>query len=207
MGKQAATTRADRTARQRIVDAAYQLFAQRGIRNVGVDEILEAAGSARATFYRQFRSKDELVLEFLAQREQRWTFDAIEAGARRGGSTAEDQLLAIFDVFDDWFHRVDFEACSFISVLVEMGASHPLGRASIAYLHNIRTMIEGLATEASLEDPIEFAKSWHILMKGSIISATEGDAEAALRAQRMARALIAAHRASTPRVLATCDGS
>ncbi|MEO6886935.1 MAG: TetR/AcrR family transcriptional regulator [Jatrophihabitantaceae bacterium] len=196
MAEQTVTTPVGPSVRQRIVDAAYQLFTQRGIRDVGVDEIITASGVARATFYRQFRSKDDLVLEFLEQREQRWTFGAIESGAIERGSTAEERLIAIFGVFDDWFHRTDFEACSFINVLLEMGPHHPLGRASIEYLRNIRTMVEGLAEAADIDDPIEFAKSWHILMKGSIISAAEGDIEAARRAQQMGRVLIATHRRS-----------
>jgi hypothetical protein len=71
---------------------------------------------------------------------------------------------------------------------------HPLGQASIVYLRNIRTMVQELATEAGIKDAETFAASWHILMKGSIVSATEGDRTAARRAQRMARSLIVSHR-------------
>ena len=127
-------TSSDSSARERILDTAYDLFARRGIRDVGIDEIVERSGVARATLYRHFTSKDELVLAFLERREQRWTFGSIEAEARRRGKTAEEQLLAIFDVFDEWFHRDDFEACSFVNVLFEMRPSHPLGQASIDHL-------------------------------------------------------------------------
>jgi AcrR family transcriptional regulator len=182
------------TARERLLSSAYELFSRRGVRNVGIDEIVEHAGVARATLYRHFKSKDELVLAFLEQREKLWTFGAVGAEARRRGGTAEEQLLAIFDVFDEWFQREDFEACAFINVLVEMGPMHPLGQASIVYLRNIRTMVQELATEAGIKDAETFAASWHILMKGSIVSATEGDRTAARRAQRMARSLIVSHR-------------
>lgn len=180
--------------RERILSTACELFARRGVRDVGIDQIVRDSGVARATVYRYFPSKDELVLAFLQRREEQWTYEAIEAEAARRGPTAEQQLLAIFDIFDEWFHREDFEACSFINVLLEMGVDHPLGQASIGYLRNIRQMIERLAAAAGLSQPAEFAKSWHILMKGSIISATEGDADAARRAAGMARSLIAAHR-------------
>ena len=182
------------SARERILDTAYDLFARRGIRDVGVDEIVEGAGIARATLYRHFRSKDELVLAFLSRREERWTFGSIEAQARRRGKTPERRLLAIFDVFDEWFHRDDFEACSFVNVLFEMRPEHPLGQASIKHLANIRGMVEKLASEADLVDVKEFSRSWHILMKGSIVAATEGDLKAARRAQRLAKTLISAHR-------------
>jgi AcrR family transcriptional regulator len=184
-------------ARQRILDTAYELFARRGIRAVGVDEVIDRAGVAKATLYRHFPSKDDLVVAFLQLREQRWTLDWVEAEARRRGATPEQQLLAIFEVFDDWFHRDDFEACSFINVLLEMGPAHPAGRASIVHLENIRSVVSRLAEEAGLREPESFARSWHILMKGSIVSATEGDADAARRARAIARLLIEEHRRAT----------
>jgi AcrR family transcriptional regulator len=181
-------------ARERILDAAYQLFSRRASRDVGVDEVIERAGVAKATLYRHFPSKDDLVIAFLERREERWTLAWVEAEARRRGTTPEEQLLAIFEVFDEWFQREDFEACSFINVLLEMGPAHPAGRASVQHLANIRTVVARLADEAALRDPESFARSWHILMKGSIVSATEGDAQAAQRAQFMARLLIEQHR-------------
>jgi AcrR family transcriptional regulator len=181
-------------ARERVLDAAYELFSRRGIRDVGVDELIETAGVAKATLYRHFPSKDDLVVAFLERREERWTFDWIEAEATRRGATPEQRLLAIFDLFDEWFHRADFEACSFINVMLEMGSDHPVGRASIDHLGNIRDVVLRLAKEAGLRDAESFAYSWHILMKGSIVAAAEGDADAARRAQAMARLLLEQHR-------------
>jgi AcrR family transcriptional regulator len=181
-------------ARQRIIDSSYELFSRRGIRSVGVDEVIENAGVAKATLYRHFPSKDDLVLAFLECREERWSHDLVEAGARSRGSTPEEQLLAIFEVFDEWFRREDFEACSFINVLLEMGPQHPTGMASMRHLENIRSVIRDLAKEARLRDTDSFAHSWHILMKGSIVAAAEGDAEAARRAASMARLLIDEYR-------------
>jgi AcrR family transcriptional regulator len=181
-------------ARERILDTAYELFSRRAIRDVGVDEVIERAGVAKATLYRHFPSKDDLVVAFLERREERWTLAWVEEEARRRGTTPEEQLLAIFELFDEWFHRDDFEACSFINVLLEMGPAHPVGQASVRHLASIRSVVGGLAEEAGLRDPESFARSFHILMKGSIVSATEGDAEAAQRARSMAGLLIEQHR-------------
>lgn len=178
----------------RILATAYELFSRRGVRDVGVNELINSSGVSKATFYRHFSSKDALVLAFLELRDQVWTVDLIVSEARSRGNTAEEQLLAIFDVFGDWFRRTDFEACTFINVLLEMGPGHPLGQASIGYLSRIRDHVQALADEAGLNRPEEFARSWHILMKGSIISATEGDILASRRAQQMARWLIEHHR-------------
>jgi AcrR family transcriptional regulator len=183
-------------ARQRILDSAYGLFSQRGVRAVGVDELISSAGVAKATFYHHFPSKEDLVLAFLEQREQLWTKGWVETEARLRGDTPEDHLLAIFDLFDEWFQRDDFEGCSFVNVLLEFGGhnGHRLGQASADHLENIRSVVRTLAEEAGLRDPVSFALSWHILMKGSIVQAGEGDREAARRAKSIARLLIDSSR-------------
>jgi AcrR family transcriptional regulator len=184
-----------RSAREQILATAYDLFTQRGIRAVGVDEVIARSGVAKATLYKHFRSKNDLALAFLERREQRWTRDFIEAGSARRTDDPEGQLLAIFDMLDEWYRRTDsFKECSFMSVLLEMGKDHPVGQACVRHLANLRTMVAGRATAAGLVEPEEFALSFHILMEGSIISASEGDRRAALRAQEMARALIEKHR-------------
>lgn len=176
--------------RDRILEVAYRLFSTRGVRDVGIDEIIERASVAKATFYRHYRSKDALVVAFLDERRERWTVQFVEAQARERGTTPDERLLAIFDIFDEWFRFPDFEGCAFINVLLEMRPEHEAGSASIDHLAQIRDIVRRFAEEAELDDADEFARDWHILMKGSIIAAMEGDADAARRAKRMGSALI-----------------
>ncbi|WP_457950991.1 TetR/AcrR family transcriptional regulator [Pseudarthrobacter sp. alpha12b] len=180
-------------ARERIVDAAYELFLHRGIRDVGINELISRAGVAKATFYAHFTSKDELVLAYLERCHQDMTVEAIIADTGRRTENPTGRLLAIFDVLDGWFRQDDFQACAFVSTMLEMGPAHPLGIASIDYLAQVRAFIRALAVEAGLEQPDVFARSCHILTKGSIISAVEGDREAAVFAKRMAASLIRDH--------------
>jgi AcrR family transcriptional regulator len=58
-----------RPVRERILETSYELFSRRGIRAVGVDELIERAGVAKASLYRHFPSKDDLVVAFLERRE------------------------------------------------------------------------------------------------------------------------------------------
>ncbi|MEC5193529.1 MULTISPECIES: TetR/AcrR family transcriptional regulator [unclassified Arthrobacter] len=196
--KTAAPPPAPSGARERIMAAAYELFAQRGIRDVGIAELISRAGVAKATFYSHFASKDDLALAFLERCHQVWTVEQIISESRRRADDPTAQLLAIFDVLDGWFRRDDFEACSFINTMLEMGTTHPLGKAAAGYLAQTREFMRTLATEAGLEDPDRFARSCHILTKGSIISAVEGDKEAAIWAKRMALSLIAEHGGEAP---------
>ncbi|HST16903.1 MAG TPA: TetR/AcrR family transcriptional regulator [Gaiellaceae bacterium] len=181
-------------ARERILTTAYELFSRRGIRDVGIGEVVERASIAKATLYRHFPSKNDLVLAFLDRRERVWTRQTLEAGARRRGTTAERQLLALFDVLDDWFHRPDFESCSFINVLLEMRPTHPAGQAAIDHLNEVRGVVKELAGEAGLREVDSFATAWHLLMNGSIVSAAAGDTDAAQPAKELARVLIEQHR-------------
>lgn len=182
-----------RDARERLVTAAYELFSQRGVQAVGIDAIIERSGVARQTMYRHFASKQELVLAFLERREQLWTRDWLEAEVARRASDPREQLLAIFDVFDKWFRAANFEGCSFINVLLEHpGVEHPVHRAAAAYLAGIRQFLEDLARQAGIPDAQGFAREWHILMKGSIVAAEEGDREAAMRAKKVGGVLLQA---------------
>jgi AcrR family transcriptional regulator len=183
------------SARERLLTAAYELFSRRGIRAVGTDEVIVRAGVARATLYRHFATKDDLVLAVLQRREEVWTHGLIEDQSRHRGTTPEEQLLAIFDVMHDWFQLRDgYEGCSFINVLLELGPDHPAGRASIAHIDHVRDIVRHRALAAGLTDIEDFASSWHILMKGAIILAAVGDLDAGLRARKMACVLIEQHR-------------
>ena len=186
-------------ARERILAAGYELFLQRGIRDVGIAELISRAGVAKATFYAHFTSKEELVVAYLERCHQELTVDAIIAETARRTKDPTGRLLAIFDVLDGWFRQDDFQACAFVSTLLEMGSAHPLGVASANYLAQVRAFIRTLAVEAGLEQPDAFARSCHILTKGSIISAVEGDQEAAVFAKRMAASLIRDHGGNASR--------
>jgi AcrR family transcriptional regulator len=183
-------------ARERLLTAAYELFSKNGVQATGVDAIIERSGVARQTMYRHFGSKQELVLAFLQRREQAWLHDWLQAEAARRAADPGEQLLAIFDVFDGWFREPEFEGCSFINVMLEHpDPSHPLHQAAADYLAEIRAFLERLARRAGVKEPEPFARQWHILMKGSIVAAGEGDHDAALRAKAVGRLLL--ERAAT----------
>jgi AcrR family transcriptional regulator len=182
------------SGRERLSRAAYELFSREGVTSVGVDAVIARAGTAKMTLYRNFPSKDDLILEFLRRRERMWTHEWLEAESRRRGETPRDQLLAIFDVFSEWFRQPDFEGCSFLTTMIEVNdPDHPVHQAAVTHLANIRSYIEGLAAEAGIGDTDSFARKWHILMKGSIMAAHEGDTAAAGRARELGELLLAQH--------------
>jgi AcrR family transcriptional regulator len=182
------------SGRERVSRAAYELFSREGVRAVGVDAVIARAGTAKMTLYRNFPSKDDLIIEFLRRREQLWTHDWLEAESTRRGQTPREQLLAIFDVFSDWFTQPDFEGCSFLTTMVEINdREHPVHQAAVEHLANIRGYIERLAAQAGISDVDSFARKWHILMKGAIMAAHEGDTAAAARSRELGELLLKQH--------------
>jgi AcrR family transcriptional regulator len=182
------------SGRDRVLDAAYTLFSRSGVSGVGVDAVIEEAGVAKATLYRNFGSKDALAIAFLQRREELWTFGWLADEVVRRSDDPRTRLLSIFDVFDEWFQRADFEGCAFINVMLELDDPDNVVReASIRHLHTIREFVGELAGAAGIEDTDAFARQWHILMKGSIVSAGEGDRQAAKRAQELGALLLAHH--------------
>jgi len=179
------------SGRDRILDAAYGLFSRSGVRAIGVDTITAEADVAKMTLYRNFASKNGLAIAFLALREERWTKGWVQAEACRRGETPAQQLLAIFEIFSEWFARDDFEGCAFITSLLEFeDREDPVRQACVVHLANIRAFVRELATAAGVSDPERFAAQWHILMKGSIVARHEGDRDAANKARELGELLL-----------------
>jgi AcrR family transcriptional regulator len=178
-------------ARERILLTAYDLFARHGIRAVGVDRIVAESGVAKTTLYRHFASKDDLVVAALALREELWTHDWLQREVEKREGPAAARLLAVFDVFGEWFRTDDYEGCLFTRALLEAGdRTTPPAVASIAALARIRAWLADLAAEAGVSDPAQFASQWQLLMLGSIVKATTGDTEAATEARLVASLML-----------------
>jgi AcrR family transcriptional regulator len=190
-------------ARERILDAAYELFSREGVNAVGVDTVVARSGSGKMTLYRHFKSKEALVRAFLERREELWTRRWFEAELMEGDKSAEERLLSVFDAFDSWFRKPDFEGCSFINSLLEGRETESIRSAAAQHLANIRNIIERLAREAGLIDVERFARAWHVLMKGAIVARHEGQLDAALEAKSTARLILG----SWPRSRAAAAGS
>jgi AcrR family transcriptional regulator len=189
-------------AKERILAAAYDLFSRHGIRAVGIDAIIEKSGVARMTLYRHFTCKEQLVLAFLEQRARFWASGWLQEEIMRRAQSPRERLLAIFDVFGEWFRVEGFEGCTFINVMLETpDRDDKVRRASVDYLGKIREFLAQLAGDAGIRDRDGFARKWHILMKGSIVAAAEGDRDAGVRAREMGSLVLAdtlAREASEP---------
>jgi AcrR family transcriptional regulator len=184
-------TQPTENARERILLTAYDLFARHGIRAVGVDRIVAESGVAKTTLYRHFASKDDLVVAALVLREGLWSRDWLQHEVEKRGGAATTRLLAIFDLFGEWFRTDDYEGCLFMRTLLELGdRTTPPAAASVDALSRIDAWLAGLAEEAGVRDPAQFAGQWQLLMLGSLVKTAMGDADAATEARQVASLLL-----------------
>jgi AcrR family transcriptional regulator len=178
-------------ARERVVLTAYDLFCKFGIQPVGIDWIVAEAGVAKTTLYRHFRSKDELAVAVLQLREQRWTREWLETGVRQRARTPEKRLLAIFDLFHEWFQLEGYEGCLFMNTLLEVhDPTSPVRIESERRLASIHQFLGGLAEEAGIRTADDFAHQWQLIMLGSIAAASAGDRQAAQHARIIASRIL-----------------
>ena len=180
------------SARERIDQTAYELFSRHGIRAVGVDTISARSGVAKMTLYRHYPSKEDLAFAFLRRREELWTRSWLQQGVERRANKPAERLLAVFDAFEKWFRRRDFEGCAFIKVLLEHDdRGHPVRKAAEGHIGTIRAFLRQLAADAGARDADTFARQLQMVMMGSIVAAYAGDRNAAQRAKDVALLLLA----------------
>jgi AcrR family transcriptional regulator len=178
-------------ARERLLRTAYALFQRNSLNTVGVDRIVAEADVAKTTLYRHFSSKDDLAVSVLQHHEEVWMRGWLEQAIERHGESAGARLLGVFDAFDDWFQRDDYEGCLFTRALLETrDPANPVRAAAAAGLASVRALLRGLAEDAGVHHPDVFALQIQTLLLGATVAAVYGDLDAAQRARDVARLLL-----------------
>lgn len=158
-------------ARERILAAASALFCRHGITATGVDAIIERAATAKATFYKQFGSKERLVEAVLERHGETWRswffarLDTLDLPPR-------EKLGAVFDIFGEWFSRPDFVGCPFINAVGEYDKGDDRPRAmALRHKSAIDERLIGLARDAGARDAEALVSDMGLLIDGAIIVA------------------------------------
>jgi AcrR family transcriptional regulator len=165
---QACTPR--KTAAERVFETARDLFYHRGIRAVGVDEIVSQAGVTKPSLYRAFASKDDLVAACLEQsgREGRAALDAVVASAP---DDPGEQLRAIVRYYAGKMAQPDFRGCPMSNTAVEFpDPGHP-GRIVLeACKTELRARLSELARKLDVGDPEGLADGLVLIIEGAMAS-------------------------------------
>ena len=185
------------SARDRILDTAFRLFYARGIRAVGVDLIISESGVAKATFYKHFPAKDELVLAYLDKVDGIWT-GQLHAAAEAAGPEPADQLVGLFDALGTACRREGYRGCAFINAAAEAAPGTPVHERTVAHKQSVLAWLRELAAGTGADDPDSLARSLALLLDGGLADgALAADAAVPLAAQQAARSVIAGALART----------
>jgi AcrR family transcriptional regulator len=134
-------------ARQRLLGTATRIFYGEGIHSVGVDRIINEAKVTRATFYRHFPGKEDLVLAYLQAADQGIRGQA--ATVITAGLPASDALRAIAEGIARDIQSDGFRGCAFLNAVAEYpDPSSPVHQAVLAhrkwFLDTITTLMASM---------------------------------------------------------------
>jgi AcrR family transcriptional regulator len=175
------------SARDRILDTAFRLFYARGIKAVGVDLIIAESGVAKATFYKHFPAKEDLVLAYL---DKVWT-GQLRAAAEAAGPAPADQLVGLFDALGTACRRDGYRGCAFINAAAEAQPGSAVHDRTVAHKRAVLSWMRDLAAAAGAPDPDGLARSLALLLDGGLADGALAAApEAAAAAKDAARLLV-----------------
>ena len=180
------------TTREKLLETAIDRFYVKGFHAVGLDQILNEVGVTKTTFYNHFESKDELILEALARREQWETKAFADRAQQLAGDDPRALLLAFFDVLDEWFNHPDYFGCLFLNVCVEFPSPHdPIHQAGMEHYLKSKDGFSEIAKAAGASDPDLLAEQLIVLIQGTLTHRqVAGDNDAAAKARGVAEAMI-----------------
>jgi AcrR family transcriptional regulator len=187
--KTAVPDTARRSARERLLASANELFYDEGIQTVGIDRVIEHAGVAKASLYNTFGSKEELIRAYLDARRESLAARITEVVERF--STPRDRLLGVFDAQQVIITDSEYRGCAFARASAEARPDSCVMDAAKSYRAWIRGLFTQLSDEAGLPDPASFARQLHLLYDGAGQTARmEGDLSASMAARAAAEVLL-----------------
>ncbi|MRI31440.1 TetR/AcrR family transcriptional regulator [Endozoicomonas sp. OPT23] len=175
-----------------LIDAALQLFYEKGINSVGINEVLKTTGIAKKTLYNHFKSKDELVLAALKKRDQQfliWLDRRLEEA-----DSKEKAVVVLFESLTDWFHNQveelpPFRGCFFINSAIECGV---VNNEIAAYCKDHKQQVRQLLSKRMSHLSDEVLDVICTLKEGAIVMAyVAEDKNAAMKCLPSALTLVA----------------
>jgi len=151
----------------RILDAADDLFYRRGYGATGINQIIEVAAVAKASFYHHFPSKLDLVVAYLEQRHDRWM-----AGWKRnleGHRDSVNRVLSVFDYLAEWLQANDYRGCAFLNTIPEF--SDPDSKPRQLVRSHKRVLREQLAQLCAQAGRPDVQDEVFLLVEGAMIQA------------------------------------
>ncbi|SIR90356.1 TetR/AcrR family transcriptional regulator [Williamsia sterculiae] len=178
------------STRDRILGVAAELFYDKGVHAVGVNEIAATAHASKLSIYRYFPSKEILVESMLQAHSdrihdwlQRETADAPEGVER---------VLALFDVLMGWFAEPGYRGCAVINTVTDTRADPAIAVIARRHLARYRALLSDMLEQTDVSDPAQTARQLLLLIEGaSVVACIDPSEDAGLDARDVARRMLA----------------
>ncbi|EKS9915723.1 MULTISPECIES: TetR/AcrR family transcriptional regulator [Burkholderia] len=154
------------TAQEHLLRAAQELFYREGVRSVGVEAVVELAGVNKMSLYRQFSSKDDLILAYLARMDACF-FERVDASLAKHPGDPKAQLIQYFVDLAERATQKDYRGCPFVNVAAEFpDASHPARERVAQNKEQLMKRLVALCEAAGARDPKALADSLALVIEG-----------------------------------------
>jgi AcrR family transcriptional regulator len=155
--------------REQLLSTAAYLFYREGFRAIGVDTISAVSGVGKMTLYRQFQSKDELIVAYLNEANQQfWEwFERVTSSA----PTPREKILAFFAALAEQATKPSCHGCPFLNVIVDFpDPTYPGHTVALEHKNAVRNRFRDLAQQAAHPDPEGVADGLFLLMDGAYMA-------------------------------------
>ncbi|MDR8729430.1 TetR/AcrR family transcriptional regulator [Burkholderia pseudomultivorans] len=154
------------TAHEHLLRAAEELFYKEGVRTVGVEAVVERAGVNKMSLYRQFSSKDELILAYL-ERMDACFFERFDASVAKHPGQPRAQLIQYFVDLAERATQKDYRGCPFVNVAAEFpDATHPARERVARNKAQLMKRLVELCEGAGAREPQALADSLALVIEG-----------------------------------------
>jgi len=176
--------------REYILGVASDLFSSQGINATSVDAIVAKADIAKVTLYKYFKSKEQLILEYLREYDDRLWKKLSAVTAQQGDATSK--LSALVDAMLDWIGDPEFKGFAFINASVEFPQTeNPVHQTSLEFAQTLRSTLASLAQQTGIKNADTLALQLALVVEGTAITErTQRGTGAVEHAKALAKVLI-----------------
>ena len=164
------------TGKEKIIKTATELFYRQGYHQTGINQIIEESGVAKATFYSNFKSKEELCIAYLRELDRLDT-DAIK-NLLNSLNNPYERYMAIIKGVKDYVQETNFRGCAFGNIAVEITEpEHPIRKEVRLHEDRFRSILKDVVRDLKNSDPgfkrlnvDNVVDTYYLILEGAIVA-------------------------------------
>ncbi|MBT8304580.1 MAG: TetR/AcrR family transcriptional regulator [Bacteroidia bacterium] len=156
------------TVKERLITTASDLFYQNGYNNTGINEVIEKAKVAKASLYTHFKTKDDLCIAYLRNKENGFLND-LEVFLKKKPK-GKIKILGLFDYLRDVYRQDDFKGSYSINILAEIPKENTKIRNEVtSHRSNFKDFIHDLVKKnTTVKNSDKLTNRLYFLFEGAL---------------------------------------